>query len=145
MTATEATPPADADVREGQILALHLVGAGFPEVIPARYAECIQKKRGDGIAETPDPLTAFALKHPIWIGPLDTFLGLAVRRHDLRKRLLVMAALMECTPEYADRFLAERIGFGDLLLLGLRLGPVIAIKAVLGALVYSFHSLTSRV
>jgi hypothetical protein len=56
--------------------------------------------------EPPDPAATYAREHPWAIAMLDAAAGLAGMRGApslLRKKLLVMTAILETTPEYVDR------------------------------------------
>lgn len=52
-------------------------------------------------------MLAFALRHPSAMPLLDA--GLALRRPDsaFRRRLLIMAAILEAQPQFSDKFLTE--------------------------------------
>lgn len=50
-------------------------------------------------------LLEFARKHVWSIGALDAALALVEPRSILRRRLLIMAAVIEASPRYVDRFL----------------------------------------
>ena len=55
--------------------------------------------------ESHDRVTQFALAHPWSIGALDAALALTKSDAPLRKKLLLMAAILETQPEYCDAFL----------------------------------------
>jgi len=52
-----------------------------------------------------DRITRFALRNPWSIAPLDGALALVQPDAPLRKKLLLMAAILETRPDYCDDFL----------------------------------------
>jgi hypothetical protein len=76
---------------------------------------------------------AWVRRHPWSVGPLDAACGLARPGGALRNRVLLMAAVLETTPEFADDFLPHHLGP---LALAARVGVagVLAVANALGGL-----------
>lgn len=111
---------------EAAIFARYLVRGAAPADVVERYREAVAR-----VFPSPDDardraLLAFVRRHPWSVGCLDAAAALVARDSRLRQRLLVMAALLETTPEGAVEFLPREPGLGALVL---RL-PVIGLGAV---------------
>lgn len=140
------TPMDEAELQsEARVLARHLMGDNAPAELLSRYTNCVRSKIGAGLDDKQNFMTSLALKRPTWIGPLDAFLGIYDRNHDLRKRLLIMAALMETTPNFAPQFLSSKVSSTNLMMLALRLIPTIMVKISSGAILYVYLTLKTRV
>jgi hypothetical protein len=53
---------------------------------------------------------AWVRRHPWSLGPLDAACGLVRPGGTLRNRVLLMAAVLEASPEFADDFLPRHLG-----------------------------------
>ena len=82
----------------------YLVERDLSEELIDRYCRANQELFAH---EAPDPTVTYAREHPWAIGMLDAAAGLAAMRGGepslLRKKLLVMTAIVETTPEYVAR------------------------------------------
>lgn len=121
---------------EARAFARHVVGVEPPAPLVARYREACARL----FPEPPDAVDAalldFAVRHPWSVGPLDAATALVRPASRLRARLLVMAAVLETTPDFADAFLPRPAG--RLALVG-GLGAVgltAALRTLAGVLVY---------
>ncbi len=65
-----------------------------------------------------DRITRFAVREPWSIAPLDGALALLQADAPLRKKLLLMAAVLETRPEYCDDFLPRDRSAFDALVVG---------------------------
>ena len=92
---------------EARILGRYLLGCDVEEEHVARYAYAasLQPHESD---ETELRIVAYALAHPRTLGPLDGALALTRPRALLRRKLLLMAAILEASPRYCDWFLPVR-------------------------------------
>lgn len=101
-------------IDEGRRLARHLIGRPVALDILARYQQAHLKRAADLAGDS--PALALFRRRP-WLLPfLDA--GCARWRPDdpLRRKLLLMTAILECTPRHAERFLPEHRGFWALAL-----------------------------
>lgn len=121
---------------EARAFARHVVGVALPEALLARYAEACTRL----FPEPPDAidaaLLAFAARHPWSVGPLDAATALLRPASGLRARLLVMAAVLETTPELADAFLPRPTGRVALVGHLGAIGIAAALRALAGVLLY---------
>lgn len=90
---------------EARRLAPGLVGGEPPPPVVARYVAAHR-----ALIEAPrDPreiaLAAFAVRHPWSARPLDAACGLIRPQALLRRKLRLLAAVLEATPDFADAFL----------------------------------------
>jgi hypothetical protein len=84
---------------EAILFGRHLVGRDPSEALIERYARaCVAL----GLGASEDTLD-FARRHPWSIGPLDAAAGILGKSSLLRKKLLVMTAIVETTPELVER------------------------------------------
>ena len=86
---------------EGASLGRYILGRAVDAASQASYARAARELAYDGT----DALTAFALRRPWTIGALDGALALVRPDALLRRKLLLMAAVLETRPEYCDDFL----------------------------------------
>lgn len=91
----------DSDLRaEARVFGRYLVGKLPSETLVERYRDANQALpavQGD------DPLVAYARSHPWAIPMLDAATGLTAATSLLRKKLLVMTAIIETTPEHVEK------------------------------------------
>lgn len=86
---------------EAAIFGRYLLGC---EVV-AESCETYARAVGELHYDAPDATTRFALRRPWSIGALDAALALTQPAAPLRRKLLLMAAVLEARPEYCDAFL----------------------------------------
>ncbi|SFL87548.1 NAD(P)-dependent oxidoreductase [Variovorax sp. OV329] len=100
---------------EATALSRYLMGtAASPEIVQ-RYVDAHRVL----LPATPDRITAFVRAHPWSAGLLDAAAAPRGMREPFRQRVLLMASVLEATPEHALRFLpASRSRFATLALLG---------------------------
>lgn len=81
--------------------------------IDQRVADLYVRASRELGCESHDRVAQFALRHPWSIGALDAALALTASDAPLRKKLLLMAAILETQPEYCDAFLPrDRVAYG---------------------------------
>jgi len=102
---------------EAYLLSTYLLGSPATPVLVERYTRaCATLFTDTPPADT--RLLRLAGRFPWLLGPIDA--GVALLRPDsvVRKKLLLMSAILEATPEHADRFLprpASKVGLAALL------------------------------
>lgn len=120
---------------EARVLGRYLVCVEPPPVLVDRWVDAV---RTLGLAAA-DPADAavvdFAVRHPWSVGPLDTACGLLRRGGLLRQKLLVLAAVLEASPEFADEFLPRSVSLPRLLARFAGVGLTAAVEAVVGLVV----------
>ena len=113
---------------EAGALGRYLVGADVHPEMRARYVEAHERL----LPSTNDRVTAFARRHPASIPFLDAAAGLQGTRPVFRKRVLLMASILQAGPRYADQFLpAAQNRVATVFLLGVA-GMWAATRAVIG-------------
>lgn len=116
-------------LREGRLFSRYLVGKVAADPILQRYARAVKELFG---GEAESPALRFAKRHRWALPLLDAACGLARPDDALRRRLLVMAAVLETTPEHAEAFLPRPVPRGRLIA-GLAVSATAAaLKAILG-------------
>lgn len=122
-------PPAEA-----RLFCRYLIGTEASADLLERYAAGCRRLFGG----TPEPgeaaVIAFALRRPWSLPFLDAASGLAAPQSELRRRLLLMLALLEACPDHADFFLPEPPGRMRAVARIGRAGLSAAAKAALGLL-----------
>jgi hypothetical protein len=121
---------------EAELLGRYLVGCPPPPKLVARYGEAER-----AIWKAPAPaaeasLVAFVRRHPWSIGFLDAAAALLQPSGRLRGKVLVMSAVLETSPTFADEFLPRTKPRGSLVLHVAAAGAVAAAQAVLGLALY---------
>ena len=86
---------------EAEVLGKYILGRSIDSETVKRYNEAVVLKGYD----QSDSTTDFILRHPFWLPYLDAAHGLLNKNSLLRKKLILMFALLETTPEYHRKFL----------------------------------------
>lgn len=133
--------PADADelAAEGRMFARYLVGRIPPEELVERYVAA-SRSLFPAPGGTDAAVVTFARRHPWSVGFLDAAAGLLHPGSLLRNKILVMAAILEASPAFADDFLPRAV---HPLSLGLRLaghGTLAVGRMLLGTVVWAAAS-----
>jgi hypothetical protein len=120
-------------VVEARIFARYLVGRNPSPAHVDRYVAATRTHFPDPMSPDDAAVLAWVRRHPWSVGPLDAACGLARPGGALRNRVLLMAAVLEATPEFADDFLPHHLGP---LALAARVGVagVVAVANALGGL-----------
>ena len=114
-----------ADLREEAIVfGRYLLGSEPEAALVERFCRANETLFAD---ERDDALVAFARQHPWSIAMLDAAAGLAEPGSLLRKKLLVMTAIIETTPSLVERTTQQAVSLPRL---ALRLGAAGARTAV---------------
>ena len=80
-----------------------------PDVVD-RYVAAHARLLAQRVAPRDAAVLAFLRRHPRAVGPLDAAAGLLRPRSLLRRKLLLLTAILEATTTYAPRFLERRVG-----------------------------------
>ena len=90
---------------EAKIFSSYLIGCEPTKMAVRLYTKATSIK----IEASPSDvrLLQFAHKHPAWIGALDGGLALLRPHSEVRRRIYIMFAILEATPEYAHLFLPQ--------------------------------------
>ena len=95
---------------EARIFARYLVGRDPSPGHVERYVAASRTHFPDPLAPDDAAVLAWARRHPWSVGPLDAACGLVRPGGALRNRVLLMAAVLEATPDFADDFLPHHVG-----------------------------------
>jgi hypothetical protein len=90
---------------EARIFARYLIGTDPAPQHIARYLDAENRLSPD--CNDLDPAGSFVRRHPWAIGPLDSASALLRPDSRFRAGMLRMAAILEASPQFADRFLPE--------------------------------------
>lgn len=133
MIATEPPDPASPCLhREACLFACYLIGRRPPRELQGRYARAIRRLAPRPTGPADAVVLAFARQHPWSLPLLDAALALVRGDALLRRRIFVMAAVMEASPRYAVRFLPEDQGLVRLVARLAGWGLMAGIRAALG-------------
>ena len=94
--------------REARILTRYLLDRECPEDCVEAYLRAHEVPMRRGWQQLPDPASRFALSHPWSIEVVDAAGAITRRAPVLRAKLLLMSAILETSPAFADDFLARR-------------------------------------
>ena len=95
---------------EARIFARYLVGRDPTPTHVERYVAASRTHFPDPLGPEDAAVLAWVRRHPWSAGPLDAACGLARPGGVLRNRVLLMAAILEATPEFANDFLPHHLG-----------------------------------
>ncbi len=125
----------EALTREACVLGRYLIDREPRPEECARYAAGCRTLFAD---EDGTPLVAFCRRHPRALPFLDAAAGLVAPRASLRRRLVLMTAVLEASPAHVDRF-DETIASAPLFVLrGGALALLAAAKAAVGLALWPF-------
>ena len=126
----------EARTVEARIFTRYLVGRDPTPALIERYVAASRTHFPD----TPPPedaaVLAWARAHPWSTGLLDAAAALLRPAGPLRNRVLLMAAILETTPEFADAFLPRQVGPLALVVRVGLAGVVAVANTLVGALLY---------
>lgn len=130
----EAAPDLQAEAR---IFGRYLGGRMPPPELIDRYVEANRVLRATAVSERDAAIVTFVRRHPWAVSCLDAAAGLFARDGLLRSKLLVMAAILEASPAFADEFLPRASGRLALAARLIALGVVVAAQVGFGAVLYA--------
>jgi len=127
----------DTDLRtEAHVFGRYLVGERLSEALVERYRaanQTLAAVQGD------DEIVAYARRHPWAVPLLDAAAGLTAASSLLRKKLLVMTAIVETTPELIAKTEPRAVGLPQLTvrlgIAGVRTALEVALGLALAAVV----------
>jgi len=97
-------------IQEAQRFGQYIVGAIPSDDVLRRY-EAIVRAPHIRPSKNDQATLAFVAKYPRMLGAIDAYSALFRPHSELRRRLYVMFAILEATPEYAEKFLPKNEGF----------------------------------
>lgn len=129
-SAEDAVPMRDEAIRLGR----YLVGGAPADELVERYARAHAHVLREPPTRADEAVLAFVRAHPWSLPLLDAGTAIVPGAPLLRRKLLVMMAILEATPEHAERTLpVDGIGLPRLLLRLGRAGAAAAVKMAAGA------------
>ena len=130
--------PEDQELElEGRLFGRYLVGREPPRELVERYREANRILLGGTAPGSDAAVVAFARRHPWSIPFLDGAAGLVRPGSLLRNKILVMAAVLEASPAFAEEFLSRTVHPVSLVLRVLGLATLAVVRAAVGVLVYA--------
>lgn len=121
---------------EARLLARYLVGRDPGGEVVERYTRGHARLLARPADSADEALVGFVRRHPATLGLLEAACGVLRPHGLLRRKLTVMAAVLEATPDFADEFLPResgRMGFAATIALH---SVRAALKLVLGLALY---------
>lgn len=95
--------------KEAVLFASYLLDRDPPEEMVDRYINANRKLGVNRVTATDENVLNFSMSHPWSIHFLDAATGLLMKDSLLRKKIYVMAAVLEASPRYAESFLPENL------------------------------------
>jgi hypothetical protein len=120
---------------EARVFGRYLVGEVPTQELVERYAAA-NRRLAHSIGSEDAAVVAFARRHPWSVGFLDAAAALLRPDGLLRSKILMMAAILETTPRFAEEFLPRPVPRLVLLVRGAAIGLVAVTKAALGLLLH---------
>ena len=132
----------DELLHEARLFSRYLLGGGVTvsEEAALRYARADERLFADDEDARETAVVTFCRRHPWATGPLEAASGLLRPESLLRRKLLVMTAVLETSPEHAEAFLPARASLPALVGRLGALGAAATLKAALGTLLLPLAS-----
>jgi hypothetical protein len=130
-----AVPEAELDT-EARTFTRYLVGRPPPPELVARYREANAVLFVDPTEPVDAAVVDFVRRHPWSVGLLDAAVGLRRPGSLLRNKILVMTAILETSPAFADEFLTPPVHPVVLVLRTAVLGTLAVARALAGLALY---------
>lgn len=99
---------------EFSTFARYMLGREPPEKLVGRYVEASRIRFPSPPEGRDADLLRFAMRHPRLLPALDAACGFLRPRALLREKLLLATAILEASPDFADRFLPDKCGLWTL-------------------------------
>ena len=114
---------------EAEVFGKYLLGE-IPNQKCILLYENAMNKLNISLNKNEEKLLRFIIRNPNSVKWIDSGLAMFRKESAIRKRLLVMNAILETIPEYADLFFSKRISGIYILWVGVRAG----FKAIIGGM-----------
>lgn len=144
MSGGHTSSPRPAPAAESVIFSRYLIGVTASAELSDRYALACAALFPEPPSAPDAALVAFALRHPRWIAALDAAAALVRPGALLRRKILVMAAILETTPRHADLFLPRAQSPFGFFLTVMRVGVASAWRAAVGLLLLAVAQRAGR-
>ena len=94
---------------EANLFCQYIVGSLPSEKVVERY-ETILHSSPVTISSEDTKIISFVHKHPRLLGAVDSYAALFMPHSEIRRRLYILFAVLESTPEYSEQFLPKDRG-----------------------------------
>ena len=126
---------------EARVFGRYLVGRVPPGELVDRYRAASTTLFGTLVGGPDAAIIAFARRHPWSVPFLDAGAAIVRPAGLLRSKILVMSAILEASPAFADEFLPRNVPLAGLALRVVGLGMWAVARAIVGA---ALHAAVSR-
>ena len=137
----DPTPGDDVLALEARRFGRYLVGREPETALVERYVAASKVLFAESLRSEDAAVVAFAREHAWSVGLLDAAAGLLRPGGPLRNKILLMAAILETSPEHADEFLPRHVGPIALAAKVGVAGVVAVVSALVGA---ALHTVLAR-
>ncbi|MGH7896211.1 MAG: hypothetical protein ACREQL_16215 [Candidatus Binatia bacterium] len=127
----------DALAVEARLFGRYLVGCEPEPALVDRYRAANRALFAAPLPAEDVAVVAFVRRHPWSIGFLDAASGLLRPGGLLRNKILLMAAILETTPEHADQFLPRHVGPVALVVRVGAAGTAAVVEALVGTVLHT--------
>ena len=124
--------------REAALFGRHLVGRAPGEELCARYVAAHRALLGEPVGARDRAILEFLHGHPGTLPFLDAAAGVLAPRSLLRRKVLLMTAVLEATPDFVDDFLPRTVSAPAFFVRCAWLGALALGKAAVGALLWPY-------
>lgn len=93
---------------EALIFGKYLLSGKVPDEKSISLYEKAHEHKPIAVPDAEKKLLQFALRNRWALGAIDGALAFKNPDHVIRRKLLVMSAVLECRPKYADRFIPKK-------------------------------------
>lgn len=124
--------------KEGRLLARYLIDREPPQDMIERYVSANRKLGTDMAMPSTGKIMEFAMTQPWSIPFLDAAAGVIQPDFLLRKKIYIMAAVLEASPMFADQFLPQNLTSFKLISILLVNSVTAGIKIIIGVPMFYF-------
>jgi len=123
---------------EARLIGRYVAGVEPPDELVARYEQANRELFPEATSSSDTAVLAFVRRHGWSLAPFESALGLVRPDALLRRKIVVMMAILETEPRFAERFDAFCPGPARAVLHLVGLGLSSAAKIAAGIVLYAF-------
>ena len=128
----DSIPASELLRQEASLIAHYLLGSQPSPGIVDRYVAGATRCFGSDITQSDRELLSFVRRHPATLPFFDAASALFNPKSQLRKRILLMVAILETTPEYCSNFFAEPFSKTEFIVRSFLIALTTAVQAAVG-------------
>lgn len=134
MTAPTSSATTTAGLREAEVFSRYLVGREASPALCERYLRAISVLNANPCDAGDAWALGMAIRWPWTIGPLDAACALRHPGWALRRRLVLLSAILEASTAHTDDYMPQRRGVGSVIAVCVVEGVAAVVNLAMGML-----------